>query len=117
MTSVPIRSTFSSAPPTGPMAAPAAPTCELDCGGGGWLPRGDGCFFLANYTGGLHIHPCYLPFGSLPPIFLASCFGCLLGLLILFWQCNKQQPSESTAGLSSPTKAMDYDSISAAAVS
>ena len=103
------------------MAAPAPPTCELTCSPGGWLPIGDGCFFLKNYTGGLHIQPCYLPFGSLPPLFHASVWCCLLGLLLLIWQCNKQQPADSSPMTSSPMKkAMDDYNISepvAAAVS
>ena len=92
------------------MATPSPPTCELDCGGGGWVPRGEGCFFLQNYTGGLYMHPCELPFGSLPPMFLAAVFSCLLGLMILAWQCNRKDGAGSESASPKKDYARDYSS-------
>lgn len=92
------------------MATPSPPTCELDCGGGGWVPRGEGCFFLQNYTGGLYMHPCELPFGSLPPMFLAAVFSCLLGLMILTWQCNRKDGAGSESASPKKDYARDYSS-------
>ena len=64
----------------------------LECPPGGWLPRAatSNC---EVYTSGMYVMPCYLPFGSLPPMFLACFFGTLLGLAGLFLGCWAQKPS------------------------
>lgn len=44
------------------------------------------------FTGGLFVMPCYMPFFNLPPIFLASFFGTLIGIILLIRSCNQQPP-------------------------
>ena len=105
--------------PFSSMSAPSAPTCELDCPHG-WLPRGEGCFFLANYneTGGLRPQPCYIPFENLPPLFHVAVWGVLLGLIALIIQCNRKPKDEELyASSATPNKSREFDSVVGAAVS
>jgi len=83
------------------MSVPSPPTCTLECTSDLWVPRGEGCFFLANYTGGLFPQPCYIPFGNIPPLFHAMVWGVLLALIILIVQCNRK-PKDNPSG--SPSK-------------
>ena len=100
-----------------PECPPSAPTCELECPDG-WLPRGDACFFLANYTGGLYPQPCYMPFGNLPLLFHTAVWGVLLGLIALIIQCNRKPKEEDQYGSSAtPKKSVEFDSVVTAAAS
>ena len=45
-------------------------------------------------AGGLYLQPCYLPFGSLPPMFLFAFFATLVGLLSLIAGCNAEAIKE-----------------------
>ena len=84
--------------------------CELSCQGMGWIPRAEGCFFLTNYSGGLFVQPCMLPFQNFPPMFLVTFFGTVLGLVLLLWQCTRAPKEEDDEyELPSPDGPVGYD--------
>lgn len=70
-----------------------------------WIPRSTWNDFhkCEPYTTGMYVQPCELPFQNMPPLFLASFFGCLLGLAALFWSCREPKgAAEATQARGAP---------------
>ena len=49
------------------------------------------------YTSGIYLQPCQIAFVALPPMFLASFFGCLMGLGMLILSCLRPGKAEASA--------------------
>lgn len=78
-------------------------TCVPYVCASGWEPRAE----LSNceaYTSGMYVQPCILPFGNMPPLFLACFFGCIVGLTALFWSCRQPTKEAAHAADSAPPK-------------
>ena len=86
--------------------ATCTPITPFTCPSGGWMPRPS----LQNcevYTSGMFVQPCYLPFFSLPPMFLVVFVITVVGLGTLFVKncvlAKKAKPEEDIPPWS-PTK-------------
>lgn len=96
--------------------------CALQCNGSGWIPRGDveSCFFLDNYTSGLYMQPCYLPFEKIPVMFQIVFWGTVVALSTLAYGCTRPEPTDEASSRrsgesKSPGSFTDIASESAAA--
>ena len=71
----------------------------MECPPGGWLPR-PALQSCELHTGALYVMPCYLPFFSLPPMFLFCFFITAIGLIAMIGSgfVGKKAPPSGASG-------------------